>query len=304
MSVLSHAPSTGSPGTPPQDEPPPAHPRRNPLSSLRRANPLGAVGGLLWLAIVLVPVYWVLVTSLRTREGFFDANPLSVPSHPTLDNYRQVLDNGFTHYLLNSTLVTVGATLLTVVVSFLAAYAIVRGTSRALRWAFSVFLLGLAIPLQATIIPVYYLIAKAQMYDTLGAIVLPSAAFAIPLTVIILVNFLRDIPDELYESMRADGAGHWRMLWSLALPLSRPALITVVIYDALNVWNGFLFPLILTQSPDKRTLPLFVWSFQGEFTINVPAILAAVVLSTLPILVLYVLGRRQLIGGLTAGFGK
>ncbi|MGW3104484.1 carbohydrate ABC transporter permease [Streptomyces sp. NPDC001100] len=304
MSVLSHAPSTGSPGTPPGDEPPPAHPRRNPLSTLRRANPLGAAGGLLWLVIVLVPVYWVLVTSLRTREGFFDANPLSVPSHPTLDNYRQVLDNGFTHYLLNSTLVTVGATLLTVVVSFLAAYAIVRGTNRALRWAFSVFLLGLAIPLQATIIPVYYLIAKAQMYDTLGAIVLPSAAFAIPLTVIILVNFLRDIPDELYESMRADGAGHWRMLWSLALPLSRPALITVVIYDALNVWNGFLFPLILTQSPDKRTLPLFVWSFQGEFTINVPAILAAVVLSTLPILVLYVLGRRQLIGGLTAGFGK
>lgn len=304
MSVLSHAPSTGSPGTPPQDEPPPAHPRRNPFSSLRRANPLGAVGGLLWLVIVLVPVYWVLVTSLRTREGYFDANPLSLPSHPTLENYRQVLDNDFTHYLLNSTLVTVGATLLTVVVSFLAAYAIVRGTSRALRWAFGVFLLGLAIPLQATIIPVYYLIAKAQMYDTLGAIVLPSAAFAIPLTVIILVNFLRDIPDELYESMRADGAGHWRMLWNLALPLSRPALITVVIYDALNVWNGFLFPLILTQSPDKRTLPLFVWSFQGEFTINVPAILAAVVLSTLPILVLYVLGRRQLIGGLTAGFGK
>ncbi|WP_328745585.1 carbohydrate ABC transporter permease [Streptomyces sp. NBC_00285] len=304
MSAISHAPSTDSPGISPQDEPPPAHPRRNPLTSLRRANPLGASGGLLWLVIVLVPVYWVVVTSLRTREGFFDANPLSVPSHPTLENYRQVLDNDFTHYLLNSTLVTVGATLLTVGVSFLAAYAIVRGTSRALRWAFSVFLLGLAIPLQATIIPVYYLIAKAQMYDTLGAIVLPSAAFAIPLTVIILVNFLRDIPDELYESMRADGAGHWRMLWSLALPLSRPALITVVIYDALNVWNGFLFPLILTQSPDKRTLPLFVWSFQGEFTINVPAILAAVVLSTLPILVLYVLGRRQLIGGLTAGFGK
>lgn len=123
---------------------------------------------------------------------------------------------------------------------------------------------------------------------------------------IILVNFLRDIPDELYESMRADGAGHWRMLWTLAVPLSRPALITVTvtIYDALNVWNGFLFPLILTQSPDMRVLPLFVWSFQGEVTINIPAILAAVVLSTLPILALYILGRRQLISGLTAGFGK
>ena len=300
MSALSHAPSTDSPARPTPTT------ARTPgrLARLRGTNPLGAFGGLFWLVVVLVPVYWVVVTSLRTREGFFDANPLALPTSPTLENYRLVLDSGFTHYLLNSTLVTVGATLLTLVVSFLAAYAVVRGTSRALRWAFSVFLLGLAIPLQATIIPVYYLIAKAQMYDTLPAIVLPSAAFAIPLTVIILVNFLRDIPDELYESMRADGAGHWRMLWSLAVPLSRPALITVTIYDALNVWNGFLFPLILTQSPDKRVLPLFVWSFQGEFTINIPAILAAVVLSTLPILAVYILGRRQLIGGLTAGFGK
>jgi raffinose/stachyose/melibiose transport system permease protein len=304
MSALSHAPQTDPradvpPSRTTSQAPPPGR-----LARLLRTNPLGALGGLAWLVIVLVPVYWVVVTSLRTREGFFDANPLAVPSHPTLENYRLVLDNDFAHFLLNSLLVTVGATLLTLVVSFLAAYAIVRGTSRALRWAFSVFLLGLAIPLQATIIPVYYLIVKAQMYDTLAAIVLPSAAFAIPLTVIIMVNFLRDIPDELYESMRADGAGHWRMLWSLALPLSRPALITVTIYDALNVWNGFLFPLILTQSPDKRVLPLFVWSFQGEFTINVPAILAAVVLSTLPILALYVVGRRQLISGLTAGFGK
>ncbi|MEW2564445.1 carbohydrate ABC transporter permease [Streptomyces griseorubiginosus] len=303
MSALSHAPQTDSGTRAPRSSAAPSTPP-GVLARLRRTNSPGALGGLVWLLIVLVPVYWVVVTSLRTREGFFDANPLAVPTRPTLENYRLVLDNGFAHFLWNSVVVTTGATLLTLVVSFLAAYAIVRGTSRALRWTFSVFLLGLAIPLQATIIPVYYLIAKAQMYDTLGAVVLPSAAFAIPLTVIILVNFLRDIPDELYESMRADGAGHWRMLWNLALPLSRPALITVTIYDALNVWNGFLFPLILTQSPDKRVLPLFVWSFQGEFTINVPAILAAVILSTLPILALYVLGRRQLIGGLTAGFGK
>ncbi|MFJ8113645.1 carbohydrate ABC transporter permease [Streptomyces sp. NPDC096132] len=302
MSTLSEAPSTRTPGTPTHLKTPAAPPSR--FARLRRTNSLGALGGLVWLVIVIVPIYWVVVTSLRTRDGFFEANPLSIPSDPTLDNYRLVLDNGFWHYLFNSLVVTVGATLMTLVVSFLAAYAIVRGTGKGLRWAFSVFLLGLAIPMQATIIPIYYLIAKAQMYDTLLALVLPSAAFAIPLTVIILVNFLRDIPDELYESMRADGAGHWRMLWNLALPLARPALLTVTIYDALNVWNGFLFPLILTQSPDKRVLPLFVWSFQGEFTINVPAIVAAVVLSTLPILALYVVGRRQLISGMTAGFGK
>ena len=104
--------------------------------------------------------------------------------------------------------------------------------------------------------------------------------------------------------MRVDGAGDWRMLWQLVLPLSRPALITVAIYNGLNVWNGFLFPLVLTQSAETKVLPLALWTFQGELTINIPAMMAAIVLSALPILTLYVVGRRQLVSGLTAGFGK
>ena len=160
------------------------------------------------------------------------------------------------------------------------------------------------LPLQATIIPIYYLITHAHLYDTLLAIILPSVAFAIPLSVVILANFLRDVPNELFESMRVDGAGDWRMLLSLVLPMTRPALITVAVYDGLNVWNGFLFPLILTQSSDQRVLPMSLWAFQGQFRVNIPAVLAAVVLSTLPVLALYILGRRQLVTGLTAGFGK
>ena len=297
-------PAMPSAGGPPAPSGHTIIPSPRPRPRRRAGNPLGALAGFGWLVVVLVPIYWVVVSSLRSQAGFFTANPLSLPTHPTLGNYRLVLDSGFGRYLLNSVVVTAGATALTLAVAFMAAYAIVRGKSRALRATFTIFLFGLAIPLQATIIPVYLLITKAQMYDTLTAIILPSAAFAIPLTVIILANFLRDIPDELFEAMRADGAGDWRMLWNLALPLARPALTTVAIYDALNVWNGFLFPLILTQSPDNRVLPLALWSFQGQFTVNVPAILAAVVLSTLPILALYIVGRRQLLSGLTAGFGK
>jgi raffinose/stachyose/melibiose transport system permease protein len=93
-------------------------------------------------------------------------------------------------------------------------------------------------------------------------------------------------------------------LWRLAFPLTRPAVVTVTIYNALTIWNGFLLPLILTQSPDKRTLPLALWTFQGQYSVNVPAVLASVVLTSLPILILYVVGRRQLLSGLTAGFGK
>ncbi len=190
------------------------------------------------------------------------------------------------------------------VVSVLAAHGIVRGTHWALRLSFSTFLLGLAIPVQATIVPLYFVISRLGLYDTLTALVVPGVAFSIPLTVIILVNFLRDVPSELFEAMRIDGAGEWRMLWSLALPLARPAILTVAVYDALNAWNAFLFPLILTQSDRSRVLPLGVWEFQGQYTVNVPAVLAFVVLSSLPIIALYVVGRRQLVGGLLAGFGK
>jgi len=267
-------------------------------------NPLGALGGVLWLILVIVPIYWIVVTSLRSQSGFFGANPLALPTHPTFDNYRLVLNNNYFQYLSNSFIVTVGSVLLTLAVSVMAAYAVVRGTNRLLRGSFTLFLFGLAIPLQATIIPIYYLIIKMQLYDTLLALVLPSVAFAIPITVVILTNFLRDVPNELFESMRIDGAGEWRMLWSLAMPLVRPAITTVAVYDALQVWNGFLFPLILTQSPNLRVLPLALFSFQGQFTVNVPAILASVVLSTLPILALYIVGRRQLVSGLTAGFSK
>jgi raffinose/stachyose/melibiose transport system permease protein len=164
--------------------------------------------------------------------------------------------------------------------------------------------MGLAIPLQATIIPVYLIIIQLGLYDSLMAMILPSIAFAIPLSVLVLSNFIRDVPKELFESMRIDGATERGMLWRLAFPLVRPAVVTVTIYNALHIWNGFLLPLVLTQTPDKRTLPLALWSFQEEYSINVPAVLASVVLTTLPILILYVVGRRQLLSGLTAGFGK
>ena len=135
-----------------------------------------------------------------------------------------------------------GSVIPVVLISFLASYAIVRGDSRFIRFCRGLFLLGLAIPLQATIIPVYLIIIRLRMYDSLGALILPSIAFGIPLTVLILSNFLRDVPRELFESMKLDGCTDWQMAWRLAFPLTRPAVVTVGIYNGLNVWNGFLFP--------------------------------------------------------------
>jgi raffinose/stachyose/melibiose transport system permease protein len=270
-----------------------------------RPNWLGGLAGWIWLAIVVVPIYWIVITSFKTQATYFRVNPLAPPSSPTLQNYKLVVESDFPRYFFNSVVVTLGAVVPAVLISFMAAYAIVRGgNGRVLRLINSLFLMGLAIPLQATIIPVYLIIIRLGLYDSLMALILPSIAFAIPLSVLVLSNFIRDVPKELFESMRIDGATDWGTLWHLAFPLTRPALVTVTIYNGLQIWNGFLLPLILTQSPDKRTLPLALWTFQGQYSVNVPAVLASVVLTTLPILILYVVGRRQLLSGLTAGFSK
>nr|WP_066494809.1 carbohydrate ABC transporter permease [Sinomonas atrocyanea] len=288
-----------------------APPARRPAEEHRRhrlgrdrPNILGGLGGWVWLAVIILPIYYVVITSLKGQEGFFSSNPLLPPATPTFENYSLVLESDFAQYFGNSLLVTVGSVIPTLLVSFMAAYAIIRGRGRFLSWTNRLFLLGLAIPLHATIIPIYWMITRAHLYDTLLALILPSIAFAIPISVLILGNFLRDVPNELFESMRLDGASDWAMMWQLALPLVRPAVVTVGIYDALTVWNGFLFPLILTQSPATRVLPLSLWTFQGEFSVNIPAVLASVVLATLPLLVVYVVARRQLVSGLTAGFSK
>jgi raffinose/stachyose/melibiose transport system permease protein len=282
-----------------------AHPPRNGGVVRGRKNWIGGGFAWIWFLIVIIPIYWLVITSFKDQNVYFTMNPLKPDTHPTLDNYRLVIQSHFIRYFFNSLVVAIGTVVPAVGISFMAAFAIVRGGNGwFLKFTNRLFLMGLAIPLQATIIPVYLIIIRLHLYDTLLALILPSIAFAIPLSVLILANFIRDVPKELFESMRLDGSSEWGTMWRLAFPLTRPALVTVSIYDALAVWNGFLLPLILTQSPDKRTLPLALASFSSQYTVNVPAVLAAVTLTTVPILALYVIGRRQLLSGLTAGFSK
>jgi raffinose/stachyose/melibiose transport system permease protein len=297
LSTITHrTPSTTVTGTPGR----PTKKRRG-----RGYNWIGGSLSWVWLIIAMLPVYWIVITSFKTQDTYFITNPLVPPTDLTFENYKSVIEADIVRYFFNSVIITVGAIVPAVLISFMAAYAIVRNVnSKVLRGMNWIFLTGLAIPLQAVIIPVYLIIIKLQLYDTLLAIILPSIAFAIPLSVLVLSNFIRDVPKELFESMRMDGATEWGTLWRLAFPLTRPALATVTIYNALGIWNGFLLPLVLTQSPDQRAVPLALANFQGQFGINVPAIAASVTLTTLPIVILYAVGRRQLLSGLTAGFGK
>lgn len=289
---------------------PPAKPRRALLPRLlkgsgpRRPNYPAGLASLLWLVIVGAPLYVLVATTFRTRDGYIDDGPLALPTHPTLANYDRVLSSHFFSYLGNTLVVTAVCAAIVIVLSVTVGYAVVRARGRMSRRVFQIFLLGLAIPSQAVIIPIYLVITKLQLYDTLLAVILPTAAFSLPVSVLILAGTMRDIDEELYESMALDGAGPTRVLLRLVVPMSRAGISTVGVYSALHAWNGFMFPLILTQSRSNRVLTLGLYDYVGEFRVDTPALLTAVVLSIVPIFVVYLFARRQLINGLMGVGGK
>lgn len=258
---------------------------------------------LTWLVVVGAPLYYMVIASLEPASVYLSSNPWFPTKGATFSNYGAVFSSGIASYFLNSVIVAGATTVVAVAVSLLAGYAIVVHASKLTGVIFRIFLAGFAVPIQALMIPLYLTVLRAGLYDSLLGLIIPMAAFSLPITILILVNFLRDVPRSLIDAMRMDGAGAVRTLWSLALPLSWPAIATVGVFDFVNAWNNFLFPLILTQSQDKATLPLSVFNFEGEHLENVPEIMAAVALSVAPLFLLYLIARRKLMAGLAAGFG-
>jgi xylobiose transport system permease protein len=269
-----------------------------------KGNPLVGLGALAWLVVVLVPLYTLLSSSLTRQDEALSGNPLAFPTSPTLENYNTVLSSGFLTLLTNTAIVAVATVAIVLLLCVPLSYVAVRTRSRLSSLAFRTFLLGVAIPAQAVIVPLYLLIAEMGLYDSLAAVILPTAAFSMPVAVLVLTSTLRDISEELYEAMALDGATPLRMLWQLAVPMSRAGISTVAIFSALQAWNGFLFPLILTQSEEQRVLTLGLFNFMGQFGLNVPALLAAVVLSVIPIFTVYLFARRALVNGLMGVGGK
>ncbi|MEV0903933.1 carbohydrate ABC transporter permease [Streptomyces hokutonensis] len=270
----------------------------------RRPNPLAGLGSLLWLAVVIVPIYAMISASLTRQDKALGNNALKPPTDPTFANYNTVLHNGFGHFLANTALVAAAVVGIVLVLCVPLAYVAVRTRTVWSSAAFRLFLLGVAIPAQAVVVPLYLMIAKLNLYDSLLAVILPTAAFAMPVSVLVLTGTLRDISEDLYEAMALDGASATRMLFQLVVPLTKGGISTVVIYTALQAWNGFLFPLIFTQSDGPRVLTLGLFNYVSQFGVNIPALLASVVLSGIPIFAVYLVARRALVGGLMGVGGK
>jgi xylobiose transport system permease protein len=276
--------------------------RRHPQT--QRPNYLAGAGALVWLLIIGVPLFALLSTAIQPQSSYAQNGPLSWPAHLTFANVSAVIHSGFLGYIWNTILVSAATVALVLALSIPVSYAVVRGNGWLTRGVFRIFLLGLAIPAQAVIIPLFLIINQLGLYDTLWGVILPTAAFSLPVSVLVISGGMREISGELYEAMALDGATPRKVLIDMVIPLSRSSISTAGVFAALQAWNGFLFPLIMTQSDSTKVATLGLYNFVSTYSADIPALLAAVLMSAVPILVVYLFARRALVAGLMGAGGK
>jgi len=254
-----------------------------------------------WLFVSGLPFWFMVQSGFKSQFELLTAPFWALPKQWSLDNYRTVLAGEFVRSLFNSVLVVSISVFLILATASMAAYAFARMNFRFNRLLFAMIVAGLAIPVHVTLIPVYLLTVRVGLYDTLWALIGPYVAFNLPISTFILTEFVREIPRELEEAARMDGAGPASIFWRVILPLLRPGLITVGIYNAVALWNEFVFAYVLTSSPANRTLPLAIWDYQGQYAANIPLVMAVLSLSALPLILVYVVAQERVTGGMMAG---
>jgi len=253
-------------------------------------------------ALVVYPLLIMVASSLKTTGEIF-ANPLSlIPQSIRLSNYADAWNQAnFGTYFRNSIFVGVVSVLLILFFGSMAAYVLARFSFPGNRVIYLLFLAGFMIPVRLAIVPLFIMMRDLRLLDTLWSLILVYIASGMPFTIFLLVNFFRHIPRDLEDAAVLDGAGPFQVYYQIMLPLVRPALATVGLFHFLNVWNDFFFPLIFIRSENLRTVPLGVSTFFGEYTNDWALLFAALSISIVPVIIVYLLASKQFIAGLTSG---
>jgi raffinose/stachyose/melibiose transport system permease protein len=249
-------------------------------------------------AVVLVPIGYVVLSGFRTT-GQIAANPVAMPDPWVIHNYAKVITSGaFWRQIGNSMIVAAIATVLVVGVSALAAYPLSRFEFRGREAIYTFFTFGLLFPVAVAALPLYLLLRQLGLLESLVGVALPEAAFGIPITIIIMRPFMRSIPVELEDAAAMDGCGKFGFFWRILLPLSRPALVTVVVLSVVTSWNNYILPLLVLNDPNHWTLPLGVATYTGLHSADSAGIFAFTALSMVPALLFFVVAERRIVGGL------
>lgn len=267
--------------------------------------------GFLYLVLVLIaitqlfPLYWLITFSLKGNVEIFGENVIGLPMVWRWQNYSIALtDGGILQYFINSVLYAVVAVVFAGILAAMAAYAIVR-----MRWklkgiVFGIFTLGIMIPTQATLLPLFQIMDKLSLKGGYLGLMIPYVAFAIPMSIMILSGFYKGIPKEIEEAACIDGAGIFRCFSSIILPIIKPALATASIFTFLGTWNELMFANTLIDDSKYRTLPVGIMSFAGQYSTDWGLIGAGMVIATLPTILIYFLLSNQVQDSLVAGAVK
>ncbi|MFC7307153.1 carbohydrate ABC transporter permease [Streptomyces monticola] len=273
------------------------------MRSRLRSVPLYVI---VWLVgiVMVTPLLYALVSGFKSTDQL-SRNTFGLPSPWVTSNYTDVLASGaFWRMLGSSTLIAVGTTVLTVGTAALAAFALARFAFRGRELFFTLFAVGLMFPFAVAILPLFILLRTFGLLDNPWGVILPQAAFGLPVTIVILRGFFREIPGELEEAATLDGCSAFGFFRRILLPMARPALGTVSILAVVGSWNNFLLPLLVFSEQSWWTIPIGVQQFQGQYATDIARIFAYLVLAMVPALAFYAVAERQLIGGITMGATK
>jgi len=258
----------------------------------------------LFAILIIIPSAIVLLGSSKTDTEVYN-RPLALPERWNLGNFRTLLEvSNVERSFLNSVIVTGFSVSITLALASLCAFAISRMITVTGKILFSLFAVGLAIPGQVNIVPIFILFNDLNLTDKLSGLVLINVVTTLPISVFILTAFFRELPKEMFEVSEVDGASPLRVYRSIALPLSRPAMGATAIFLFVIKWNELLFPLLLINDTEKRTLPLSLLAFRGEYFVSYSMIFTAVMVASLPMIIMYLFMQRSFVAGLTAGAVK
>ncbi|MFH2113552.1 MAG: carbohydrate ABC transporter permease [Spirochaetota bacterium] len=270
-----------------------------------KINPLQRI--LIWMILLtlafvnLYPIGIMALSSLKSTKEIF-MEPFALPAVFRFSNYVEAWSrSNFGAYFKNSILVTTLSIVAIILVSSMAAYIIARFEFRGRRWLFLYLIAGLALPTRLAIIPIFLLLRSINLQNSLSGLVLIYTAGGVAFSLFLFVNFFKKIPRDLEDSARIDGAGPFRIYWQIDLPLLKPALATVAVFNFIDVWNDFFFPLIMLSSNAKKTVPLGVQAFFGEYTVEWHLLFAALNIAVIPVLLVFLALSKQFIAGLTEG---
>lgn len=254
--------------------------------------------------LCLMPFVWVWASALKPSLEIADT-PLALPRQPTLQNFGNAWVQGrFGKYFANSVIVTVPIVAITLTFSALAGYAFARHYFQGRQTLFYIFLLGLTLPFQSIMIPLYYTLRDTGILGTYWAMIIPQSALGLPFAIFFMRAFFQSLPRELEDAARVDGCHELGVFWRVMLPLTAPGMITLGIFSFLGAWNAFLLPLIFMQRESLRPLVVGLMFFQSRYTRDFALIMAGATIISVPVIAIYICFQRQFIQGLTAGAVK